>query len=48
MSYGPYLKLVLDELRTGIGGSSSVSFFRKALELTFVPELFAVRTEIGQ
>jgi tryptophan 2,3-dioxygenase len=25
-----------------------VTFLQKALELTFFPELFAVRTEIGQ
>ncbi|GAA4041708.1 hypothetical protein GCM10023063_29570 [Arthrobacter methylotrophus] len=43
-----WLKPVLHELRTGTGGSSGVSFFQKALEPTFVPELFAVRTEIGQ
>lgn len=33
--------------KTGTGGSSGVRFLRKALELTFFPELFAVRTEIG-
>jgi tryptophan 2,3-dioxygenase len=33
--------------KRGTGGSSGVSFLRKALELTFFPELFAVRTEIG-
>ena len=31
----------------GTGGSSGVGFLRKALELTFFPELYAVRTEIG-
>ncbi len=34
--------------KTGTGGSSGVPFLQKALELTFFPELFAVRTEIGQ
>ncbi|MDN4613023.1 tryptophan 2,3-dioxygenase [Leifsonia sp. F6_8S_P_1B] len=34
-------------MKTGTGGSSGVSFLQKALELTFFPELFAVRTEIG-
>ncbi len=33
--------------KTGTGGSSGVGFLRKALDLTFFPELFAVRTEIG-
>jgi tryptophan 2,3-dioxygenase len=33
--------------RRGTGGSSGVGFLRKALELTFFPELYAVRTEIG-
>ena len=33
--------------KTGTGGSSGVSFLQRALELTFFPELFAVRTEIG-
>ncbi len=32
--------------KTGTGGSSGASFLQKALELTFFPELFAVRTEI--
>jgi tryptophan 2,3-dioxygenase len=35
-------------MKTGTGGSSGVSFLKKALDLTFFPELFAVRTEIGQ
>ncbi|WP_415855156.1 tryptophan 2,3-dioxygenase [Sinomonas sp. G460-2] len=35
-------------LKTGTGGSSGVGFLRKALDLTFFPELFAVRTEIGR
>jgi len=33
--------------KRGTGGSSGVGFLRKALELTFFPELLAVRTEIG-
>lgn len=32
--------------KTGTGGSSGVSFLRRALDLTFFPELIAVRTEI--
>jgi tryptophan 2,3-dioxygenase len=35
-------------MKGGTGGSSGVAFLQKALELTFFPELFAVRTEIGQ
>ncbi|MDQ1057760.1 tryptophan 2,3-dioxygenase [Arthrobacter globiformis] len=35
-------------MKTGTGGSSGAAFLQKALELTFFPELFAVRTEIGQ
>jgi len=35
-------------MKTGTGGSSGVAFLQKALELTFFPELFAVRTEIGR
>lgn len=35
-------------MKTGTGGSSGVGFLQRALELTFFPELFAVRTEIGQ
>lgn len=35
-------------MKTGTGGSSGVGFLRQALELTFFPELFAVRTEIGR
>ncbi len=35
-------------MKRGTGGSSGVGFLQKALELTFFPELFAVRTEIGQ
>ncbi|MEX1907210.1 tryptophan 2,3-dioxygenase [Janibacter sp. Y6] len=34
-------------MKTGTGGSSGVSFLQRALDLTFFPELFAVRTEIG-
>jgi tryptophan 2,3-dioxygenase len=34
-------------MKTGTGGSTGVTFLQKALELTFFPELFAVRTEIG-
>jgi tryptophan 2,3-dioxygenase len=33
--------------KRGTGGSSGVSFLRKALELTFFPELLAVRTQIS-
>jgi tryptophan 2,3-dioxygenase len=33
--------------KTGTGGSSGVAFLQQALELTFFPELYAVRTEIG-
>jgi len=32
----------------GTGGSSGVGFLRAALELTFFPELYAVRTEIAR
>ena len=35
-------------LKTGTGGSSGVGFLQKALDLTFFPELYAVRTEIGK
>ena len=35
-------------MKMGTGGSSGAPFLQKALELTFFPELFAVRTEIGQ
>jgi tryptophan 2,3-dioxygenase len=43
------LKTVMRIIGTkrGTGGSSGVSFLQKALDLTFFPELFAVRTEIG-
>jgi tryptophan 2,3-dioxygenase len=33
--------------KSGSGGSSGVPFLRKALDLTFFPELYAVRAEIG-
>ncbi|MDQ0576920.1 tryptophan 2,3-dioxygenase [Agromyces albus] len=32
--------------KTGTGGSSGATFLKRALELTFFPELYAVRTEI--
>lgn len=34
-------------MKPGTGGSSGVGFLQKALELTFFPELYTVRTEIG-
>ena len=34
-------------VQRGTGGSSGVSFLRAALDVTFFPELYAVRTEIG-
>ena len=33
--------------KTGTGGSSGVGFLKRALDLTFFPELYSVRTEIG-
>ena len=33
-------------MKHGTGGSSGAAFLQKALELTFFPELFAVRTQI--
>ncbi|GAA4032064.1 tryptophan 2,3-dioxygenase family protein [Arthrobacter methylotrophus] len=33
--------------KVGTGGSSGVDFLKRALGLTFFPELYAVRTEIG-
>lgn len=33
--------------KRGTGGSTGVTFLRRALEQTFFPELYAVRTEIG-
>ncbi|MET0726043.1 MAG: tryptophan 2,3-dioxygenase [Leifsonia sp.] len=35
-------------MKTGTGGSTGAAFLQKALELTFFPELYAVRTEIGR
>jgi len=35
-------------MKRGTGGSSGAGFLRSALDLTFFPELYAVRTEIGQ
>lgn len=34
--------------KLGTGGSSGVDFLRRALDLTFFPELFAVRTRVGE
>lgn len=34
-------------MKTGTGGSAGVAYLQKALERTFFPELYAVRTEIG-
>ena len=34
--------------KRGTGGSSGVDFLRRALDLTFFPELYAVRSEIGE
>jgi tryptophan 2,3-dioxygenase len=34
--------------KRGTGGSTGVAFLTRALSLTFFPELYAVRTEIGQ
>jgi len=34
--------------KVGTGGSSGVDFLQRALDLTFFPELYAVRTEIRQ
>ena len=34
--------------RRGTGGSSGVGFLKQAMDLTFFPELFEVRTVIGQ
>lgn len=33
--------------KSGTGGSSGAGFLQRALDLTFFPELYAVRTEIG-
>lgn len=35
-------------MRTGTGGSSGVAFLRRALDLTFFPELYEVRARIGE
>lgn len=35
-------------MKRGTGGSSGVDFLQRALSLTFFPELFAVRTEVGK
>jgi tryptophan 2,3-dioxygenase len=34
--------------KTGTGGSTGVDFLRRALDLTFFPELYAVRSRIGE
>ena len=34
--------------KKGTGGSSGVGFLKRALDLTFFPELYSVRTEIGK
>jgi tryptophan 2,3-dioxygenase len=34
--------------RRGTGGSSGAGFPARALDLTFFPELYAVRTELGR
>ncbi|WP_309128333.1 tryptophan 2,3-dioxygenase [Microbacterium sp.] len=34
-------------MKVGTGGSSGVGFLQRALDLTFFPELYSVRTEIG-
>ena len=33
--------------KRGTGGSSGVDFLKRALELTFFPELFEIRTTIS-
>ncbi|MFD4291919.1 tryptophan 2,3-dioxygenase [Rhodococcus sp. NPDC058505] len=45
-----HLRTVLRIIGTkpGTGGSSGVGFLQRALDLTFFPELFAVRTEVGR
>ncbi len=45
-----HLRTVLRIIGTkpGTGGSSGVDFLRCALDLTFFPELFAVRTDVGR
>ncbi len=44
-----HMKTVLRTIgmKAGTGGSSGVDFLQRALALTFFPELYAVRTEIG-
>ncbi|WP_280433743.1 tryptophan 2,3-dioxygenase [Nocardia brasiliensis] len=44
-----HMRTVLRTIGTkrGTGGSSGVGFLQRALDLTFFPELFAVRTELG-
>jgi tryptophan 2,3-dioxygenase len=34
-------------MKRGTGGSTGMSFLQRALDLTFFPELYAVRMEIG-
>ncbi len=34
-------------MKPGTGGSSGVAFLQRALDLTFFPELYAVRTKVG-
>jgi len=34
-------------MKTGTGGSTGAAFLQRALELTFFPELYTVRTQIG-
>jgi tryptophan 2,3-dioxygenase len=45
-----HMRTVLRVIGTkpGTGGSSGVGFLQRALDLTFFPELFAVRTEVGR
>jgi tryptophan 2,3-dioxygenase len=35
-------------MKRGTGGSTGVDFLQRALSLTFFPELYSVRTEIGR
>ena len=35
-------------MKKGTGGSSGVDFLQRALSLTFFPELYSVRSEIGR
>jgi tryptophan 2,3-dioxygenase len=43
-----HLQVVLRTIgyKSGTGGSSGVSFLKRALDLTFFPELYEVRTRI--